>query len=48
LQSYARKVPFSVNVAEERFAPTDDGKSSPEFLALLSQLKGGSSSNYEV
>jgi hypothetical protein len=28
--------------------PTDDGKSSADFLALLSQLKSGSHGDYEV
>jgi hypothetical protein len=50
LNNYGRAIPYSFdvlgdktteNVYESKFTPENDGKSSPEFLALLSQIKSG-------
>lgn len=41
LETFGRSVPNSHNVGEDRFAATEDGKSSPEFLALINELRSG-------
>lgn len=55
ITDYGRTVPYSFNVEEDKkyepkidsskFIAAEDGKSSPEFLAFLNQIKSGSSSN---
>lgn len=56
LTDFGRTVPYSFNVEEDRkydakfestskFVPSEDGKSSPDFLAFLNEIKSGGSSS---
>lgn len=55
IANFGRTVPYSFNVEEDKkfeskvdsskFAPNEDGKSSPDFLAFLNQIKSGSGSS---